>query len=525
MKMKHRIVTGAIVFGWLAGAGVAPAADLVGYWALDELSAGKFPDTAPGGSLADDATLVANADLDTTVKWVGAGSAVFDGTGALLSAADSADLDVSTDRLTLMAWVRQSNRAGMRSVAGKSADGDGTYLLRIDDGFVRAGLQTSNPWVITAKDGIQLAENTWYHVAMVYDGAQILRYVNGLPTGTASAQTGNVRVNDCAFGIGSAYGAARWPFAGNIDEVRLYDRALSAHEIQAIGGLPIAGHWTLDELAGGSFPDTGGGAADDASRVNDADIDTGNKKLGAGSGIFDGTGDYLTAADSADLDIGGSNITAGAWIYGNGFPTYAGVLGKSGLGDGTYQLRLDGGRLRAGVHTTDWNISLDDGAALSVGAWHHVAMVYDGTQILRYVDGQSYGAAMAATGALRVNGSSFGIGAVDGEGQYANFNGNIDDVVLRCDALTADEVKCWYDVGNEAALGYDASQFEQLRQVHDQEVDFVDFGKLHWTRATGLGGGAGLSGGSGNYTLIMNAANDTGLRSEYMASGTMISIR
>jgi hypothetical protein len=72
--------------------------------------------------------------------------------------------------------------------------------------------------------------NAWSHLASTYDGATLRLYLNGVlvssqaTAGTLSASSGVLRIG----------GNGVWPewFAGLIDEVRVYNRALSAGEIQ-----------------------------------------------------------------------------------------------------------------------------------------------------------------------------------------------------------------------------------------------------------------------------------------------------
>ena len=79
--------------------------------------------------------------------------------------------------------------------------------------------------------------NAWSHLATTYDGAVVRLYVNGVPAGSASiagamaASTGVLRI-----GGNGVWG--EW-FAGLIDEVRVYSRALSAAEIQQDMQTPI----------------------------------------------------------------------------------------------------------------------------------------------------------------------------------------------------------------------------------------------------------------------------------------------
>ena len=81
-----------------------------------------------------------------------------------------------------------------------------------------------------------LQRNTWYHVAVVHNGAQTSIYVNGIATSTGqfdaaptTTSTGNI---DIGFGtVSDTY------FDGNIDEVRLYSRALTPAEVAVFAAL------------------------------------------------------------------------------------------------------------------------------------------------------------------------------------------------------------------------------------------------------------------------------------------------
>src|SRR5262249_50236266 len=77
----------------------------------------------------------------------------------------------------------------------------------------------------------QVALNTWTHLAATYDGSALRYYVNGTLTDSQN-HTGQINTSTGALRIG---GNSVWgeDFKGLIDEVRIYNRALSAAEIQA----------------------------------------------------------------------------------------------------------------------------------------------------------------------------------------------------------------------------------------------------------------------------------------------------
>ena len=90
---------------------------------------------------------------------------------------------------------------------------------------------------LDARGGASLPLNTWTHLAATYDGTTLRLYVNGGQVGSRAVasplltSTGVLR-----FGGNSVWGEF---FAGRIDEVRLYNRALAVAEIQADMAAPI----------------------------------------------------------------------------------------------------------------------------------------------------------------------------------------------------------------------------------------------------------------------------------------------
>jgi len=82
-----------------------------------------------------------------------------------------------------------------------------------------------------------LTANTWVHLAGTYDGATLRLYLNGVQV-NSRAETGPIATSTNPLHIGgdSIYGQY---FQGRIDEVRIYNRALSAPEIQRDINTPI----------------------------------------------------------------------------------------------------------------------------------------------------------------------------------------------------------------------------------------------------------------------------------------------
>jgi hypothetical protein len=209
----------------VAGAGRGAAGGLVAAYAFDETVGTTTPDHSGNGNTGT----ISGATRSTAGRFGGALS--FDGTNDAVVVADSSSLDLTTG-LTIEAWVRPTALGTKwRTVVAKEQSGRLTYGLY-------ANRNTSRPWAeIYAGGSVRgaagtslLPVNTWTHLASTYDGATLRLYVNGAQaastafSGAISVSTGSLRI-----GGNSIWG--EW-FAGLVDEIRIYDRALPADEIQ-----------------------------------------------------------------------------------------------------------------------------------------------------------------------------------------------------------------------------------------------------------------------------------------------------
>ena len=95
---------------------------------------------------------------------------------------------------------------------------------------------TFSPGPLYANSGA-LSPSTWSHLAATYDGATLRLYVNGSQV-DEWAQTGPIQTSTgpLSFGGDALYGQF---FSGRIDEVRIYNRALSASDVQAAVNTPV----------------------------------------------------------------------------------------------------------------------------------------------------------------------------------------------------------------------------------------------------------------------------------------------
>jgi chitodextrinase len=204
-----------------------------------------------------------NTGTISNAAWTSAGrngnALTFNGSSSWVTVADAASLHLA-GALTLEAWVRPTAAMGTswRTVLMKQQTAELAYALY-------ANSDTSVPTVIAyiggeqyARGTSQLALNTWTHLAGTYDGTTLRMYVNGVQV-SSRALSGNVVSSTGPLRIG---GNSVWGeyFAGVIDDVRVYNRALSSAEIQSDMNTPVGGTPAPDTTPPtppGSFAATG----------------------------------------------------------------------------------------------------------------------------------------------------------------------------------------------------------------------------------------------------------------------------
>jgi hypothetical protein len=162
----------------------------------------------------------------------------FNGTSSWVTVADASSLDL-TNGMTLEAWVRPTALgATWRCVIFKERPGGIVYSLYANEDTAKPIGQVYVAGEQNALGSVTLPLNAWTHLAVTFDGTTLRLYVNGALAGS-KAVTGSMAASTGVLRIG---GNAIWPefFAGLIDEVRVYNRALSATEIGADMNAPLS---------------------------------------------------------------------------------------------------------------------------------------------------------------------------------------------------------------------------------------------------------------------------------------------
>jgi len=151
-----------------------------------------------------------------------------------------------------------------------------------------------------------------------------------------------------------------------------------------------------------TFTDTSNGGSTHTLTANgDVQHDTAQKKFGATSMLFDGTGDYLSASSSADWQFGTGDFTIDAWIRADSVSNgrRVGALGDVESVNGTWCFGFGtqwGGGTKinfADRISGSINDHLSSAVTINTGTWYHIAIVRDSGTLRFFLDGVSKGTA------------------------------------------------------------------------------------------------------------------------------------
>jgi hypothetical protein len=139
-----------------------------------------------------------------------------------------------SDAATFSAWVQNTSSGGEYVLKKGQFLVDADYELAGDETSVRSEITLSGGELVQCTiTNAALPIGVWTHIAGVFDGKNLSTYVNGQFKGSVSA-VGTLQNNGFPLYIGADYGSHGGYFNGRIDDVRIYNRALSDAEVQRL---------------------------------------------------------------------------------------------------------------------------------------------------------------------------------------------------------------------------------------------------------------------------------------------------
>jgi len=459
--MKKNLLFVLLAFVSLNAISQIPTNGLIGYWPLN----GNANDSTGNGYNG----VVTGAVTSSDRFGDPAGAYLFTDSTKFITVTDAAPLRLSNTDYTISCWVYQNNiLSNQEAILTKRANGSQNgYILNV------TGVASSSPGHVNfqVSGGIDprlgsdsiIALASWHHIAIVYtlSNLQMKIYIDGvLNNDTIGMPSPNAAATaDLLIGKDGATGG--YGFHGKIDDVAMYNRALSFSEVYLIA----------------SFCNTVDIANNIVAQYNfagDANDNSGNNHNGTVSGAalttdrfgnanyaysFNGSNATITVPDHVALRLSNTDYTISTWINQTAqIATNATILSKrNGSGQNGYVLSLSGS---TGVppYRTNFNVSggtdpkaVSD-SAVSAGTWHHLVIVYELSNqlMLTYVDGLLNNVKTNMPSPNAATSVNMSLGS-DG-GVYA-FNGKLDDFRIYNRSLSSCDIDSLYNMPDPMLSG------------------------------------------------------------------------
>ncbi|HEY4493342.1 MAG TPA: LamG domain-containing protein [Candidatus Paceibacterota bacterium] len=452
---------------------------LVGHWTFDGKDMGPNVLDKSGNANHGNAVYGTTGNTSTTTVAGRIGQAlVFDGFPVLNGLADSVLLpgvSVTGTSHSVSMWL---------NVTGLPAD---TYGTLFSDAFGNTGLYYYNDgatekitYFYSLADNFASTtikvDNKWHHFAAVSGTGGVTFYVDGVRSGAVFGQVPDYSATRIGGDIFND------EFKGALDDIRLYNRPLSAAEVTKLYKLGatshvnttlrtqpdlqngLVGHWTFDGK------DVGPNVLDKSGNANHGNAvygTTGNTSTTTVPGrigqalSFDGVNDYVLVNNSASLTMTTGDISMGGWLYRNAsFSVNPNIFHKkSGTNDinSGYAMGVLRSTHSLGGHKPAFSFADGTNAAYFYPTsityatpfrkWVHAFVVFNSTtdtaQI--YINGQPVDTTNVYASAIGsvTNTTAPNIGRIS----TSYFGGNIDDYRVYSRALSAGEVRKLYEMG------------------------------------------------------------------------------
>jgi len=431
---------------------------LVAYWNMDtnDINGTQYLDKSGKGNHA----------TSTGSPTIGKGhkreAVDLNGTSQHLEYLDNDSLDFGTGNFTISSWIKIDNTALSQhaTIISKGNDtevaGDWAFQVTNDAGSNYINMRTDATDVMLGATSVTKSE--WHHVAVTRSGTNSYGYLDGVLDDT-TANTKNL-TNAEAGHIGFRSNAYNGYFPGNIDDIRVWNRALTLKEIQGLynSGNSITingptrsllGYWSMnrESINGTSLFDASGkgyhGTIVGAGAGSVATTTAGwvNNALD-----FDGTNGYVQLPIGFNDSFSSTTIFSVSLAFKTDSASEQSLLGYYDYPK-ELKITMNNGIITAVVGASDGNVTevSPPADAYNDNVWHHILWTYDGAGVSNlYMDNVLKDTdAGGIPDIFKSTSENMNIGAlgdsVNGQG-HLKFDGLIDEVRIYNHVLGTTEV-------------------------------------------------------------------------------------
>jgi len=506
---------------------------LAARWSFEEGSGDHVGDSSGN---VNKGTLNVGGGDNANEKWVEGvkGKALkFDGVDDYVNFSIAPSLQIGKSNHAIELWFQTDDQdigPIINKLDGWSDDHDDLNLYSTETGDLRYQAKHFD-YLDLITSGHDYRDQQWHHVVITRTdsgpkGTKL--YVDGVLKD--SGEGVDFENGDTYFQIGHSFGGTHRWYSGLIDEVSIYNRALSASEIRAhycgiklgeqdefggswfdnfdddsgiedgLGGQLEAdehtvGLWHFDEGSGNKAKDASGNG-NDGTLQNIEEGDWVDGRFGKGLD-FEGQNEYVSTG-TTDFPSGNNPATMEAWVNLDALPNEAGLMGYGNQTGGTNK----GWEIVITTITVDIrnfaDTPLSSNFALSTGKWYYIAGVYTTTQLKLYINGMGVKTVNFNSLNLQTFVSEIGRRPYTGTGYL---NGQIDEVRISRVARTPEEIRHNYERGVVLRNG----KVELAKNEFDPGPNCIGY----WNFDEGKGNTAFDSSGNGNHGTLKPDAIDS----------------
>ncbi|QGA80302.1 LamG domain-containing protein [Candidatus Nanohalobium constans] len=303
-------------------------------------------------------------------------------------------------------------------------------------------------------NGRSPSASTWYHIVAVRDNPDVKLYINNTLEVKKSNSSNTEGVSGRIDAIGAIEGSSG-PSSyhdGKIDDIRIYDRALSEPEIQALynsgngvqSGIKRTGQEVPSQNQGGISRYKLNGSVNDSWGENDG---TDSTSTGFVDGVYDQAKEFDGSDDQVELpqnafDSGDGSVTISKWIKTE--TTGTNVVPLSIEGVWVHRVNRDGNGKFSVTYTGSSADIISSQTTVNDGNWHHVVSTSDGSTTSIYVDGILENQQSQTQNTVSDLSAASTIGSNTGN---AHYKGYVDDVRIYNQVLNPIQIEKLYNKG------------------------------------------------------------------------------
>jgi large repetitive protein len=374
---------------------------------------------------------------------IGGNAIKFDGSDDYIYAQNTSSLTFSA--FTMEAWIFPLNTDS--KIIGKTESSGAVPGFNMGMGptlFCECKQDWGSNYVSGASTQ-SIPTGVWTHVAMTWSSGGYLKgYINGVEVISKTSPTLSVNgSNNFVIGRAPWTNMNQGAFSGRMDEVRVWNVVRTQAEIKAdmyreIGtNANLKIYYKMSNGSGTTVTDNSGNGY--SGIFSSSPVWTASGCFAGPKNCldFDGVDDYVSITNGVIL---GTNFTQEMWIYPtDASVTFHGILGQHPAGGVQYRspcIYQYGKKIHFGFGNGTWysDITIDD--VLTINAWNHIAVAFDGTTYLIYVNGRLVYSSLCASGKTPNSTAQSFIGKIDNM-----FIGKIDEVRIWSVTRTQSQIK------------------------------------------------------------------------------------